>query len=122
MCPPFLKTAYVNKSFSFSYKGHAPAYTAIGWYALNFQDNTVKAAKMFGIADRMGHRDASHNLGYMYKTGRYPGKQADQVSVILNWVLIWNDATSFPGIITVVAPSQSKHYSPWGPVANHYTE
>ena len=67
--------------FSFSYKGHAPAYTAIGWYALNFQDNTVKAAKMFGIADRMGHRDASHNLGYMYKTGRYPGKQADQVSV-----------------------------------------
>ncbi|XP_071806453.1 protein sel-1 homolog 3-like isoform X1 [Asterias amurensis] len=66
---------HLNKSAEL---GHAPAYTAIGWYALNFQDNTVKAAKMFDIADRRGHRDASHNLGYMYKTGRYPGKQADQ--------------------------------------------
>ncbi|XP_022108629.1 protein sel-1 homolog 3-like [Acanthaster planci] len=64
-------------------KGHGPAYTALGWYAINFQHDMKAAAKYFDIAARMGHRDAMHNLGYMYKAGQYPGKPVDEAKAFL---------------------------------------
>ncbi|XP_038064868.1 protein sel-1 homolog 3-like [Patiria miniata] len=71
---------HLNKSAEL---GHAPAYTALGWYAINFQRDMKAAAKYFDIAARMGHRDAMHNLGYMYKSGQYPGKPADEAKALL---------------------------------------
>ncbi|XP_072049631.1 protein sel-1 homolog 3-like isoform X1 [Amphiura filiformis] len=57
--------------------GHAPAYTALGWYALNHQRNITAAVEYFEKADKMGHRDAAHNLGYLYRVGKYPNHPAD---------------------------------------------
>ncbi|KAJ8035238.1 Protein sel-1-like 3 [Holothuria leucospilota] len=60
--------------------GHAPAYTALGWHQLNAVKNYEEAAKYFEKADKMGHRDAAHNLGFMHSTGKYPGKGRDRAT------------------------------------------
>ena len=67
-------------------QGHAPAYTALGWYALNHQRNVTAAVKYFEKADKMGHRDAAHNLGYLYRVGKYPNHAADEVRQYTNAV------------------------------------
>ncbi|XP_030833551.1 protein sel-1 homolog 3 isoform X2 [Strongylocentrotus purpuratus] len=67
---------YLNKSAAL---GHAPAYTALGWYKLNFDQDDTAAAYYFEKGDALGHRDAAHNLGFMYLFGRYPGQPVDRM-------------------------------------------
>nr|XP_054760154.1 protein sel-1 homolog 3-like [Lytechinus pictus] len=67
---------YLNKSAAL---GHGPAYTALGWYKLNFDHDDKAAAHYFERGDALGHRDAAHNLGYMHLHGRYPGKSIDRM-------------------------------------------
>ncbi|PIK61060.1 hypothetical protein BSL78_01984 [Apostichopus japonicus] len=60
--------------------GHAPAFTAIGWYKLNIEKDYEAAAKYFEKGDQGGHRDAAHNLAYMYSRGIYPGKGEEKMT------------------------------------------
>ncbi|XP_072166143.1 protein sel-1 homolog 3-like [Diadema setosum] len=66
---------YLNRSAEL---GHGPAYTALGWYKLNMEHEDEAAARYFEQGDALGHRDAAHNLGFMYLVGRYPGKPIDR--------------------------------------------
>ncbi|XP_071841630.1 protein sel-1 homolog 3-like isoform X2 [Apostichopus japonicus] len=67
----------LNKSAAL---GHAPAFTAIGWYKLNIEKDYEAAAKYFEKGDQGGHRDAAHNLAYMYSRGIYPGKGEEKMT------------------------------------------
>ncbi|XP_077863938.1 protein sel-1 homolog 3-like, partial [Saccoglossus kowalevskii] len=58
--------------------GHAPAITALGWYAANFENNVVKAVEYWEKADKLQNRDAAFNLGHLYNSGKYPGQQVNQ--------------------------------------------
>ncbi len=60
-------------------QGHIPAIDALGWYALEVEKNATKAVEFFETSFQKGSGDAAHNLGYIYYTGLYPGKEIDKV-------------------------------------------
>ena len=41
----------------------------------------TKAVEYFEKSDKLGSIDAAYNLGYMYHTGKYPGKDRDMASI-----------------------------------------
>lgn len=63
-------------------KGDHNALNALGWYALERDNDPKTALNYFERADALGNADAPFNLGHMYLTGRTPDRRADKVSCI----------------------------------------
>ncbi|XP_064651624.1 protein sel-1 homolog 3-like [Lineus longissimus] len=59
-------------------KGSHQAINTLGWHAQTRENDLTKAVDYWERAYKMGNIDAAHNLGHMYFSGQYPGKQVDR--------------------------------------------
>ena len=60
-------------------KDYPQALNTVGWYALEMEKNSTKAAHYFHRSHKLGNKDASYNLGHMFLKGRYPNSSIDRV-------------------------------------------
>ena len=55
---------------------------ALGWYYEHYEKDYERAVELWEQADAGGSPDAAMNLGVMRSQGLYPGRPADQASVL----------------------------------------
>lgn len=56
---------------------------ALAWYHEKHEQDYGRAVELWEQADAQGNSDAALNLGVMHSQGLYPGKPADQASLVV---------------------------------------